>query len=124
MLDDRGSACDSVNDARKELFTQKEGSVDAIPPTSNSLLYHAKRAAYQAGRVWSCMLPEPGQWGWQRNLKDQWEPYWTSLPQASKSWQELLKCGCKLGCRGNCKCVKAEMVCTALCKCGGECDRL
>ena len=88
LLDDRGSACDSVNDARKELFTQKERSMDAIPPTSNSLLYHAKRAAYQAGRVWSCMLPEPGQWGWQRNLKDQWEP---SLPQASKSCQELLK---------------------------------
>ncbi|KAH3837420.1 hypothetical protein DPMN_110809 [Dreissena polymorpha] len=31
-----------------------------------------------------------------------WVPFWTALPQASESCQELLKCGCspQIGCRG------------------------
>ena len=42
LLYDRGNDCESVNDAQKELFTQKGHSIGAIPPSSNSLLYHAK----------------------------------------------------------------------------------
>ena len=47
------------------------------------------------------------------------------LPKASQSCQELLKCGCKSerGCAGRCKCVKAELPCTALCNCAGLCDQ-
>ena len=32
---------------------------------------------------------------------------------------------CKLesGCGGRCKCLKAMMLCTTLCKCDGKCDR-
>ena len=44
----------------------------------------------------------------------------TLLSTASKICQELMKCGCspEKGCRGQCKCVRANMLCTALCKCG------
>ena len=54
-----------------------------------------------------------------------WEPYWTSLPQASKTCRELIKCGCDVskGCRARCKCVRSDLQCTALCTCGGECVR-
>ena len=39
-----------------------------------------------------------------------WDPFWTLLPSASKICQELLKCGCdpQEGCRGQCKCVRAN----------------
>ena len=55
-----------------------------------------------------------------RLVKMEW-PGWL----ISQSCQELLKCGCKSerGCSGRCKCLKAELPCTALCNCAGLCDR-
>ena len=43
----------------------------------------------------------------------------------SDPYAELIKCGYKRenGCRGWCKCVKAALNCTSICKCGGQCDR-
>ena len=32
-----------------------------------------------------------------------------------------LKCTCKKGCKGSCKCVKAGYLCTSACFCGGQC---
>ena len=43
------------------------------------------------------------------------------LPEASKACLELLKCGCKQGCSGRCKCAKVNLPCTSLCQCSGEC---
>ena len=70
-------------------------------------------------------LPSPSEWGWTRSESDVWQPLWSTLPEASKLCQELVKCGCKdeRGCKGRCKCLTAGMSCTALCKCGGECTR-
>ena len=63
--------------------------------------------------------------GWVKVANDMWAPSWMTIPQVSQSCQELLKCGCKSerGCAGRCKCVKAELPCTALCNCAGLCDR-
>ena len=130
LMYDRTCAATHVNDARKYLFTQKGRSIECIPPTSAALLEHTKRAVFQAGYVWGQALkllpdlPSPAEWGWVReNAK--WEPFWSSLSQAAVSCQELLRCGCnpEKGCRGKCKCFKAAMLCTALCRCGGNCDR-
>jgi hypothetical protein len=33
------------------------------------------------------------------------------------SCQELLKCGCRISCSGNCKCFRPGLPCTALCSC-------
>ena len=89
------------------------------PPTADALLQHTKRVAYQAGHCWrQCLvsvpeLPSPGEWGWTRSESDTWQPRWTTLPEASKICQELVKCGCRAekGCKGRCKCVKAGMPC-------------
>lgn len=128
LMYDRTSQCDNVNDARQVLFSQKGRSLDNIPPTSDALLQHTRRVALTAGHCWGQSLvslpemPSPGDWGWSK-CDTGWTPLWTTIPEASKVCQELLRCGCKSknGCTGRCKCVNADMPCTALCKCGGKC---
>ena len=127
LMYDRTSSKTSVNDARKQLFAQKGRALDAIPPTRAALVEHAKRAAYQAGHCWgqalvpSPVLPSPQEWGW--TMGDGiWKPFWTTLPDVTKSCQELVRCGCKKGCQGRCSCTKAGLRCTALCTCTDDCD--
>ena len=114
--------------ARQQLFTRKSRSIDNIPPTEAALMQHLKRAVYQGSHVWgqafvsSPELPSPSQWGWTKNTEGQWEPLWTTLSEASQSCHELLKCGCIKGCKGLCKCYKAGLKCTALCKCSRYCN--
>jgi hypothetical protein len=128
LLYDRTSSQEHVNEARKHLFTQNARSIDALPPTREALRQHIKRAAYQAGLCWGQMmvctpeLPSPSEWGWVHS-DNGWGIYWTTLPEATEACRQLLRCGCKKGCRGQCKCVKAALQCTALCHCGGECTR-
>ena len=131
LMYDRTSTCENVNKARKVLFTQKGRSIENIPPTSDALQLHTKRVAYQAGHCWGqcdipCpVIPSPSEWGWTMSEEQLWKPLWMTLPEASKACRELLRCGCRMekGCKGHCKCRKAEMQCTALCKCGGDCQR-
>ena len=131
IMYDRTSTCMKVNDARRDLFTRKGRDIEAIPPTSDALRQHAKSSTYQAGHCWGNSLvpsppfPCPSEWGWVKVSNDMWAPLWMTIPQASQSCQELLKCGCKSekDCAGRCKCVKAELPCTALCNCAGLCDR-
>ncbi|KAL9954824.1 hypothetical protein ACROYT_G042404 [Oculina patagonica] len=126
LLYDRTSSKTAVNDARKQLFTQKGRTLDAIPPTRAALVEHTKRAAYQAGYCWgqalfpSPVLPSPQEWGW--TLEEGiWKPFWTTLTDVTKSCRELVRCGCRKGCRARCSCVKAYLRCTALCSCAEEC---
>lgn len=129
LLYDKTSSDSSVNVARKQLFCKKGRPIDNIPPTQNALLQHLKRAAYQAGYVWAQSiianqkLPSPSDWGWQL-VKNEWHPVWITTAQASDSCAELVSCGCKTGCTTRrCKCVRADLSCTALCACDGECNR-
>ena len=127
LLYDQTSAEISVNHARRQLSTKKGRKIDALPPTQAALTEHTKRAAYQAGYVWGQMLvaepelPSPSDWGWKKNAVDEWEVQWTLLPEAGQACRELLRCGCKKGCRNQCKCRKAALQCTALCLCDGHC---
>jgi hypothetical protein len=122
LLYDRTSDKFQVNDARKQLFSQKGKALESIPPTRAALVEHTKRASYQAGHCWGQallpqpQLPSPQDWGW-THTSDGWQPYWTSLPEVTKSCRELVRCGCKKGCRGKCSCIKADLSCTALCAC-------
>jgi len=126
LLYDRTSSLINIDEARKQLFSKKGRAMDAIPPTRAALVQHIKRAIYQGGHCWGKMLevsqnlPSPGQWGWTDSSN--WKPLWTTLPEASSSSRELLSCGCKKSCRGQCKCKKAALKCTALCQCGGDCN--
>lgn len=56
LLYDHTSTQGCVNQAQKELFTQKGRTMDGIPPTQAALLQHTKRAAYQAGHCWGQVM--------------------------------------------------------------------
>ncbi len=127
LLYHRTSSKVHIDEARQELFTVKGWAMDAIPPTKAALVQHIRRAIYQDGHCWGKMLqatigmPSAGDWGWVD--PSNWRTKWTTLPEASAATRELIRCGCKKGCTGHCKCKKAALKCTALCMCGGEhCD--
>lgn len=130
LYDSTGSA-NNVNTARKQLFCKKKNvavTMHDIPPTQDALRQHLLRAVYQGGFVWAQALvpmqtlPEPSDWGWLL-VENQWEPRWMTLPELVKSCPELVRCGCKMGCSTKrCKCVKADLPCTSLCGCEGECN--
>ena len=125
---DRSSELTSCKDARMQLYASKGRLMENIPPSFAALQQHTKRAVYQAA-CWSqslhpiINLPSPMDWGWCREGQGPWLPYWTTLPEACKACRELLKCGCKKGCKVHmCGCKKAALKCTALCLCGGHCE--
>ena len=118
----------SVNEARKLLFTHSLKSLDSIPPTKNALFQHAKRALHTAAFVWKLSLskapkiPDPSEWGWEWNARTKvWVPYWTDLDDVSKACALILHCGCVVACKNRCKCHRAGLRCTTLCKCDGGC---
>ena len=108
LLYDRVSACSSVDDCRRELFTKKGRSIESLPPSRAALLEHVQRAAYQAGHCWgqslvaNPVLPWPNNWGWEKSSAGEFIPYWTSLSEVSSTCRELVKCGCnpEKGCCG------------------------
>ena len=125
----RTSTASHVNEARKKLFIQRY-KMENIPPTLDALEQHVKRAVYQAGHIWGQSLigypevPSPESWGWERVTNESsWTPRWTTLPEASKACEELVKCMCKKSCSNRCSCVKASLKCTQLCFCSGQCVR-
>eukprot|EP00745_Piridium_sociabile_P026562 TRINITY_DN4240_c0_g2_i9.p1 TRINITY_DN4240_c0_g2~~TRINITY_DN4240_c0_g2_i9.p1 ORF type:complete len:1084 (-),score=281.98 TRINITY_DN4240_c0_g2_i9:490-3741(-) len=125
MMYDRSNTAEGVDDARLEMFARKQRPYESIPPTRAALLQHVKRAAYQAGCVWSqstVRQPEtqsPADWGWTKK-GDLWQIFWTELPPIAESCQQLTKCGCKSECHGRCKCYRFGLTCTALCSCRCE----
>ncbi|CAB3990971.1 Hypothetical predicted protein [Paramuricea clavata] len=101
------------------LFCTSVKSIERLPPTQDALLQHVLRAIYQAG-IWATsdqpmpFLPSPDNFGWD---KDQvWTPKWMTLLEVSKACQEFISCSCKGKC-SRCKCVRANLDCTSLCKC-------
>ena len=127
LMYSKGCGITRVNDAMMHLFTHGLRSLDDIPPTQAALYQHIKRALLQAAFIWqqSCCrlqdLPNPSEWGWVEDDKKQWKPFWTTLANASEACAVLLNCGCLKACVGNCKCAKAGLKCTTLCKCEGGC---
>ena len=99
-----------------------------LPPSSNAFVLHLMQAIHQAVHCWSqCLVGlmiehDLSLCGWNR-VDDRWVPLWMTLPEVAKSCTELVQCSCKKGCTARCKCVKANLPCTALCQCDGECDR-
>ena len=128
LLHDRTRNVECVNQARKQLFTQKGRSIEGILPTKAALIQHTKWAVYQAGYCWGQVmiaapeLPMLSDWGWTRKEPNGWEVCSTTLPEATKACRELLRCDSKKGCRHQCKCLKAALQCTALCHCGRLCS--
>ena len=127
LLYDRTSSLVNVDEARKQLFTKKGCTMDAIPPTRAALVQHIKRAVYQGGiagvRHFKLFLTFPHQRTGDEPTPVIGNPYGQLCQKLPlQQGKELLCCGCKKGCRGQCKCKKAALKCTALCRCGGECN--
>ena len=128
LMYDRASQCIEINKARKKIFARCN-NVKRIPPTYDALEQHVKRAAFQGGFIWintlekQPELPSPCDWGWRKDDSGLYEPHWTNLPDASKACKELISCKCKKGCKKGCKCKKADLQCTQLCFCEGDCER-
>jgi len=125
IMYDRSNTAKGVDDARLDMFARKQRPYEAIPPTRGALLQHTKLAAYQARCIWSQStvhkpeIQDPAEWGW-RKKDGLWHVFWTDLPPIAENCKHLTKCGCKLECRGRCKCYRFGLTCTALCSC--KCD--
>ena len=123
----KGCGAGGVNEARHNLFTTGTKSFESLPPTQAALFQHVKRALLQASFFWNQAtslqqeLPDFGKWGWHKNDTNEWQPLWTTLSDASKACSILLHCGCTKACGGRCKCKRASVRCTTLCKCEGGC---
>ena len=94
LMYSRTSDLSRVNDARKQLFAQKSRSLENIPPTQAALVQHLKRVCYQCNCRNVCLspdpqLPDPSGWGL-TNVSTEWQPFWTTLTEASKSCYELI----------------------------------
>ena len=128
LMYSKGCGAAGVNDARLRLFTSGTKSLESIPPTQAALFQHVKRAILQSSYYWHQALsaqkkiPDFSGWGWQKDNTSTWQPLWTrTLDDASVACTTLLHCGCNKACTGRCKCNRAVVRCTALCKCGGGC---
>ena len=122
ILYDKWSPLFSVNETCKLLFCHENRSMEKLPPTQDALLQHARRAVYQAG-IWTSStntqqaLPSPRDYGWMKEPgTSTWVPVWMTIPEVSRACRELIKCCCKGACT-TCKCTKANLPCSPLCKC-------
>ena len=109
IMYDRESETNKFDEARLDLVADKQRQYNSVPPSSAALVQHVKKSALQSGHTWGEALSRiqnvstPSNWGWKKE-NDVWVPHWTSLAPIAASCQELLKCGCKKNCSGNCKC--------------------
>jgi hypothetical protein len=109
-----------IDHVRLQLFSQKTRDVERIPPTRDAFDLHLKRSVFQAS-IWSTahmsMMPvhNPIDHGWKEE-DGKLIPIWTSLPLARDVFNLDVKCACKSTC-SLCKCTKANLKCTRLCKC-------
>ena len=123
----KSSSCSRVNQARVALFKTGTRLLDKIPPTQDALLQHIKRALLKAGYIWKqalkCkpILPPFTEWGWKRDTSGLLTPLWSLLSDIRHTGSLLLPCNCRVSCTGNCKCARAGLNCTSLCRCDGAC---
>jgi hypothetical protein len=116
-----GANVETVDQARSFLFA-KCGTPEALPPTSDALGFHIKRAHYQA-MVWQLahcaipVLPAPDTMGWEHD-GGKLIPILMSLSPIPEGCMEMIFCQCKTGCRTcQCGCRTKKLFCTAACKC-------
>ena len=113
----------TVDLVRMKVFCHKIRDVERIPPTSDALDQHLKRSVFQVS-VWTTAheplpsIPNPINYGW-KEKDSKLVPIWTTTPLAKDMFDLNVKCACTNKC-SSCKCKKANLNCTLLCKC--KCD--
>lgn len=117
---------DTTNVARYILF-RKLKQLDKLPPTSDTLDQHLKRAFYQS-TIWEnsnlCTPTSliPDDYGWNANESGYYEPVLMTLSPITGDCLKVISCGCKGQCASkNCKCRKNQLPCTVVCNCVAPC---
>lgn len=117
----------SVDELRYIMFCQKRHKSELLPPTSDSLQQHARRANYQT-YIWRQALtaiqelPSPEENGWEKK-DDMLRPCYMTKAPAPSSLLELTTCRCnKSACQSNCSCANLGLSCTESCVCMGHVD--
>lgn len=117
---------DTTNVARYVLF-RKLKDLEKLPPTSDTLDQHLKRAFYQSA-IWeksNLCTPtnlSPEDFGWKLNVSGWYEPVLMTLPPMTNDCLKVISCGCNSQCSlSNCKCRKNNLQCIELCKCALPC---
>lgn len=116
----------SIDEARRRLFT-KTIQPECLPPTSDALQQHIKRAHYQA-TVWeqACSQgmqdpADPTMHGWQEDPSDpsNLTPVLTTIDTVPKECLDIVTCKCKKDmCKSDkCKCRKSNIQCCIECDC-------
>ena len=94
-----------------------------LPPRSDALTLHLKRANYQAYEWKQALLrdhkfidPQGNCW---KKINDTLEIEWTSQPSGPEKILDFITCKCKkTSCKNNvCNCRKSKSPCSGLCKC-------
>lgn len=117
------TAHSSVNGLRADLFLKKPP--EKLPPTSDALLQHTRRAHYQT-TVWlntlsaAPILPQPTALGWDKD-GELLKPVLTTLEAVPVACIDMVMCKCKANCSSaRCSCRKRKLTCTSACGCSKE----
>jgi hypothetical protein len=115
----------TADKARVTLF-KKALRPELLPPTTDALRHHIRRAHYQS-IIWLRAtallpnLPPATSMGWEFK-EGQLKPVLISIPAVPASCMELITCGCTTRCSSTrCKCRTYKMPCTGACKCLSNC---
>ena len=112
----------NLDNLRMDIFSHKLRDVVRLPPTSDALhQQHLKRSVFQA-RIWvtanEALMPHhnPSYYGWKED-NGRLIPVWTTLSGAKEVFHVEILCFCKQPCSSlRCKCAKANLKCSLLCK--------
>ena len=103
MLQLNGLRHDTLFAARLEKFKKStESDLCLLPPSKEALRQHIYRASYQAGYLWrqsaeELDIPDPGQWGWKKNSKGDFQPLWTTTQSSVTAENSIETCSSKTG---------------------------
>ena len=127
----KNTACNTVSELRWELFRDCRKEGEGLPPTSDTLIPHIRRAHVIAQIAKGFRQPHPNILplkgnGWEESSTEGFVAIMCLSPPAPQAVLALTKCSCKKSaCSPTSKCSCASSVpplpCTGLCKCG-ECD--
>ena len=120
-----GTKISDIGELRWYMFTKKDTQNENLPPTRAALTPYISRTNYQV-LEWRRAdqphpnLPDPLHFGWEK-AGESYTPVTCLLPCAPDSVIQLVRCSCLKGqCAVNCKCRTHSLVCTELCRCGGD----
>lgn len=89
----RASTCIDINTAQNKLLAKKGRPLESIPP-----MQHISWAVYQRALYWGQALhtqpefPGPSEWGWKITSDCQFQPIWTTIPEAATICNERRGC--------------------------------